>query len=91
MVMAHQIDLFCVPHPADTPCLKAGHNGGYVRGLPSAGRLQSVIRVSARGHARRPDDHLRSSAQPGGADALVALAANLVGRRLVVPACLIVA
>src|SRR5215472_986245 len=29
--MAHQIDLFCVPQPADTPCLKADHNGRYSR------------------------------------------------------------
>jgi len=28
LIMVHQIDLFCVPQPADTPCLKADHNGG---------------------------------------------------------------
>src|SRR5215471_11885156 len=33
------------------PDRRVGQNGGYVRGLPSAGRLQSVIRVSASGHA----------------------------------------
>ena len=40
--------------------------GGYVRGLPSASRLRSVIRVSASGHARQHDEHPRSRARPAG-------------------------
>jgi hypothetical protein len=33
LIMAHQIDLFCVPQLADTGCLEADHNGGYLRGF----------------------------------------------------------
>jgi hypothetical protein len=29
--MAHQIDPFCVHHLADTECLEADHNGGYLK------------------------------------------------------------
>ena len=29
--MAQQIDLFCMPQPADTECLEAEHNGGYLK------------------------------------------------------------
>jgi hypothetical protein len=32
LIMAHQIDLFCVPQLADTGCLEADHNGGSACG-----------------------------------------------------------
>lgn len=32
LIMAHQIDLFCVPQLADTECLDCDQNGGFARG-----------------------------------------------------------
>jgi hypothetical protein len=29
--MTHQIDLFCMPQPADAGCLEADQNGGYLK------------------------------------------------------------
>jgi hypothetical protein len=37
LIMAHQIDLFCVPQLADTGCLETDHNGGYARALSHVG------------------------------------------------------
>ncbi|HEY5987393.1 MAG TPA: transposase, partial [Streptosporangiaceae bacterium] len=46
LIMAHQIDLFCVPQLADTECLEADHNGGTARGRPGA---STTLRVQCQG------------------------------------------